>query len=61
MLKLSLCYYIDAFIVVKETITVGVGATTGETKTGKTNKHLIFINCTPFTDCIGKINNTQNK
>ena len=27
----------------------------------ETNKGIIFKNCAPFTDCISKINNAQNR
>ena len=48
MLKSSLCDYIDAYILVKETIDVNTA-----------NKKVIFKNCAPFTNCISEINNTQ--
>ena len=58
MLRSSLCDYSDAYIVVKGNITVnntvGAGAAAN-----RTNKKVIFKNCTPFTNCISKINNTQ--
>ena len=48
-----MCDYIDAYIVVKETITVE-----GYNNSKKRNKKLIFKNNTPFRSCISKINNT---
>ena len=54
MLKSSLCDYIDAYIVVKGTISVNNTAAANST-----NKKVIFKNCAPFTNCISEINNTQ--
>ena len=58
MLKSSLCDYSDAYILVKGNMTVNnrAGACAAA---NNTNKKVIFKNCTPFTDCISKINNTQ--
>ena len=53
MLRSSLCDYSDAYILVKGNISVN------NTAANNTNKKVIFKNCDPFTDCIGKINNTQ--
>ena len=48
----------DAYILVSGTISVA--NTTSEGATAKNNnKKLVFKNCTPFNDCISKINNTQ--
>ena len=58
MLKSSLCDYSDAYILVKGTITVNNTAAQGAAA-NNTNKKVIFKNCTPFTNCISKINNTQ--
>ena len=52
MLRSSLCDYSDAYILVKEKISVNAAA-------NNTNKKAIFKNCAPFTNCIRKINNTQ--
>ena len=58
MLRSSLCDYSDAYILVKGNITVT--DTAGDsTAANNTNKKVIFKNCTPFTNCISKINNTQ--
>ena len=47
----------DAYRHVKVTITI---TNTGAAEaTNNTNKNVIFKNCTPFTDYISKINNTQ--
>ena len=58
MLKLSLCDYSDAYILVKGTITVNNTAA-ADADANNTNKKVIFKNCAPFTNCISKINNTQ--
>ena len=58
MLRSSLCDYSDAYILVKGNITVNNTAADGAT-TNNTGKKVIFKNCTPFTNCISKINNTQ--
>ena len=58
MLKSSLRDYSDAYIIVKGTITVNNTAAAGA-DANNTNKKVIFINCTPFTNCISEINNTQ--
>ena len=57
MLRSSLCYYSDAYILVKGNITVN--NTADGAATNNTNKKVIFKNCAPFTNCISKINNTQ--
>ena len=56
MLKLSLFDYCDAYILVKETISIPPQA---ETNPNNNNKKVVFKNFTPFTDCISEINNTQ--
>ena len=58
MLRSSLCYYSDAYILVKGNITVNNTAAAGG-DANNTNKKVIFKNCAPFTNCISKINNTQ--
>ena len=58
MLRSSLCYYSDAYILVKGNITVNITAT-DDAAANNTNKKVIFKNCAPFTNCISKINNTQ--
>ena len=47
MLKLSLCDYSDAYILVSGTIS------------RQKTKKVIFKSCAPLTDCISEINNTQ--
>ena len=58
MLKSSLCDYSDAYILVKETISVNNTAAEGAAA-NNTNEKVIFKNCAPFTNCISEINNTQ--
>ena len=53
MLKSSLCYYSDAYILVKGTISVNNTAAQGATA-NNTNKKAIF-NCVPFTNSISEI------
>ena len=57
MLKSSLCDYSDAYVIVKETITVNNTAA-DSAAANNTNKKVIFKNCAPFTNCISEINNT---
>ena len=57
MLKSSLCDYSDAYILVKWYIEVNNTAAV-DADANKTNKKVIFKNCTPFTNCISEINNT---
>ena len=60
MLKLSLCNYSDASILVSGTTTItGVGHVAVARQAGKRNKEVIFKNCPPLTDSISEINNTQ--
>ena len=58
MLRSSLCDYSDAYILVKGNITVNNTAAEGAAA-NNTNKKVIFKNCTPLTNCISEINNTQ--
>ena len=58
MLRSSLCDYRDAYILVKGNISVNNTAAAGATA-NNIGKKVIFKNCTPFTNCIIKINNTQ--
>ena len=60
MLKSSLSDYINPYIVVKATIKIArVGENNGARESDERNKRVIFEYCTPFTDCICEINNTQ--
>ena len=58
MIESSLCDYSDAYILVKGTITVN-NTSAAYTNANNTNKKVIFKNCTPFTNSISGINNTQ--
>ena len=58
MLKSSLCDYSDAYMLVKETITVNNTAA-ADADANNTNKKVIFKNCAPFSNCISEINNAQ--
>ena len=55
-LRSNLCYYRDAYILLSETVTVPniAGA-----RAAANNKKKIIKHCTPFTNCISEINNTQ--
>ena len=60
MLKSSLCDYNDPYILVKETITItGARVDAAARQADERDKEVIFKNCTSFTDCRSKINNTQ--
>ena len=73
MLKSSLCYYSDAYILVKKTITINGNAgpepDPGNPRTAaqllaarqadERDKGVAFKNCAPFINCISEINNTQ--
>ena len=52
-----MCYR-DAYVHVKGTITVNNTAT-ADAAANNANKKVIIKNCTPYTICISKINNTQ--
>ena len=58
MLRSSLCDYADAYILVKETITItGSGNDDATKRADERNKGVTFKNCAPFTKCISRINN----
>ena len=60
MLKSSLCDYSDAYILFKGTITItGAGADAAARQADERDKGVALKNCTPFTNCISEINNTQ--
>ena len=60
ILKSSLCYNSDAYLLVKETITVvGAETTPATMQANRTNKQGKFKNCRPSTYCITEINNTH--
>ena len=58
ILMSSLCDYSDAYILVKENITVNNNARVGAAA-NNIGKKVIFKNCALFTDCIIKVNNTE--
>ena len=53
---MNLSDYSDAYMHIQRTITV---ANTSAADANNTNEKLIFKDFAPFTDCIGKINSTQ--
>ena len=56
--KSNLCDYADVYILVKWTITItGAGNADAAKRFNERNIGVIFINCTPFTKCISRINN----
>ena len=55
MIKWSLCYYSDTYILVKGTITVT--NTERAVAPNNRNKKVIFKNYARFTDCMHEINN----
>ena len=58
MLRSNLCDHADAYIFVKETITVtGAGNNNAAKQLDERNKGVITKNCAPFTKCISRINN----
>ena len=55
-----LCYYSDAYILVKGKITIaGAGDDAAAKQTDKRDKGVAFKNCAPFTICVSKINKTE--
>ena len=58
LIRSNLRDYSDAYIFVKGTITVPNTEAAGAA-VNNTNRKVIFKNCTPFTDCITEIYNTQ--
>ena len=57
MLKSSLCHDSNAYVDIKEIITIS-NTGTAAALNSKTRK-AICKNCAPLTDCISEINNTQ--
>ena len=58
MFRSNLCDYSEAYMLVKETITV-TNTAAQDQPNNAANKKVIFKNCAPFTNCISRINNTQ--
>ena len=60
MLRSNLCDYVDAYILVKETITItGVEDNVAARRPDEKGKGVTFKNCAPFIKCINRINNTE--
>ena len=60
MLKSPLCDYIDAYIVVKGTMTIdGRGGDAAARQADEINKGTIFKNVAPFINCISELDNTK--
>ena len=60
MLRSNLCDYADVYILVKGTIRItGAGDDDTAKRLDEPNKGVIFKNCTPFTECISRINNAD--
>ena len=60
MLKSGLCDYSNAYILVKEKITIaGAGDDAADRQADERDKGVAFKKCAPFTNCISEINNTQ--
>ena len=60
VLRSNVCDYADSYILVKGTITItGAGDNAGEKQASERDKGVTFKNCTPFTKCISRINNTD--
>ena len=60
MLRSNLYDYADAYILVKETITItGTVDDDAAKRLDERNKGVIYKNCAPFTKCISRINSTE--
>ena len=60
MLRSNLCDFADAYILAKGTITITeAGYNPAARQSDEINKGVIFKNCSPFTKCISRINNTE--
>ena len=57
MLRSNLCDYSDAYILVKDTVTVNGVVNGAENEILRRNRPLILKNNTPFVSCMTKINN----
>ena len=58
MLKSSFCDYSYVYILV--TAFISIAAQVWDNPNNE-DKEVVFKNCTPFTDCISEINNTQTE
>ena len=60
MLRSNLCDFADSYILVKGKITITVaGDDAAARQADERDKGVTFKNCTPFTKCISRINNTD--
>ena len=60
MLRSNLCDYADSYILVKGTITItGEGADAAAERADDRDGGVTFKNCSLFTKCISRINNTD--
>ena len=60
MLRSNLCHYADSYTLVKGTITItSEGDNAAAEQADERDKGVTFKNCTPFTKCISRINNTD--
>ena len=60
MLRSSLCYYADAYILLKGTTTITrAGDNAAARQANQRNKGVIFKNWAPFIKCISKTNHTE--
>ena len=60
MLRSNLCDYVDSYILVKGAKTITrAGDNAGERQADERDKGVTFKNCSPFTKCISRINNTD--
>ena len=60
MLKSSLCDYIDAYILVKERVTItGAGNDAAARQADERSKGVTFKNCVLFINCKSEINNIE--
>ena len=58
MLRSSLCYYADAYIFIKGTITIAP-VPPAAANPDNNDKKVVFKNSSQFTSCISEINNTE--
>ena len=58
MIRLNLCYFTDAYIHAKTTITLP-NTEAAAAPVNNANKKVVFKNCTLFINCVSRITNTQ--
>ena len=60
MLRSNLCDQVDAYILVKGTITISAAGNDADARQAdEREKGVIFKNCAPFTKCISRTNGTD--